>query len=533
MNAEKRKSSPSAVVATENQQAAEAGREILLRGGNAVDAACATALALGVVSPDSSGIGGGGFMLLYMAREARFHALDFRERAPLGASPELYTEAARDNPGVSRAGALAVAVPGEVAGLAEALGALGRMKFSAVAEPAIRLARNGFRCSAHLARDIGRTAPLLANDRMLSRHLMGDAGQPPKPDERLQSHALGATLARLGDQPVEVFYRGPLAREIASFVKSRGGLLTVDDFAEYRPLWRDPLRGAYRGHEVVTLPLPASGATLLEMLAMVEADELREMGHNSAACLAHIAEVMRQGFADRAMLGDPAFAPNETSRMLLPGHVNEARARALARERSAPVAKPRGRGTSSLCVVDKDRNIALLTTTINTEFGAKLMVPEWGILLNNSMDDFTVVPGMPNAARLAGGAANDIRGGKRPLSSIAPAILMRGGEPVLCLGGSGGPTIITGVFQTVANVLDFGLDPPSAVAVARIHAQGSPDLVLVESGIPEPTCRVLEEMGYRLRGVPALRMAISAVGLAPDALTGAADPRKGGGVAAA
>ncbi len=518
------------MIATENQQAAGAGLEILAHGGNAVDAACATALALGVVSPDSSGIGGGGFMLIYVAREGRFHALDFRERAPLRATAEHYAEAARDNPEVSRAGALAVAAPGEVAGLAEALGALGRMSFSTVAEPAIRLARSGFACSAHLARDIARTAPALAGDRALNRHLIGDAMRPPKLGERMRSLALGATLARLGDNPVEVFYRGPIAREIAALLKNLGGLLTADDFAEYRPIWRDPLRGVYRGHEVVTLPPPASGATLLETLAIIEADELRAMGHNSSEYVAHLAEVMRQGFADRSTLGDPAFVPNDLSRILSPEHVGEARARALARNQPAPGAKPRGHGTSHLCVVDRDRNIALLTTTINTEFGAKLMVPGAGIVLNNSMDDFTVAPGIPNAARIVGGAANDIRGGKRPLSSIAPAIFTKAGEPALGIGGSGGPTIITGVLQAVANRFDFGLDLASAVAAPRIHAQGSPDLILVESGIAQPTRRALEEMGYRLRVVPALRMAISAIELGPE-VSAAADPRKGGGIA--
>ena len=518
------------MVATENQQAAEAGCEILARGGNAIDAACATALALGVVSPDSSGIGGGGFMLVRLARGGRFHALDFRERAPLCATAQLYAEAVRENPEVSRTGPLAVAVPGEIAGIAEALKALGRMSFSTVAEPAIRLAKGGFPCSAHLARDIARTAPALAADPGLSRQLMGDAGKPPREGQRMQSLALGATLARLGDNPLEVFYRGPIARETVAFLKGRGGLLTTDDFAEYRPIWREPLSGSYRGREVVTLPPPASGATLLEMLAMVEAGELGAMGHNSPDYIAYLAEVMREGFADRATLGDPAFVSADIARMLSAEHVGEARARALARSRSAPGAQPRGHGTSSLCVVDKDRNVALLTTSINTEFGAKLMVPGTGIVLNNSMDDFTVAPGLPNAARIVGGAANDIRGGKRPLSSISPALFMRGGEPELGACGSGGPTIITGIFQAVANFVDFGYDLASAVAAPRIHAQGSPDLILVESGIPEATWRAVEQMGYRLRVVPALRMAISAIGLAPR-MSAAADPRKGGGIA--
>lgn len=519
------------MVATENQDAARAGLEILMRGGNAVDAACATALALGVASPSSSGIGGGGFMLIHMAREGRYYGLDFRDCAPLGASASLYAARAKSDGDAARLGALAVAVPGEVAGLAEALHNLGTMRFSEVAGPAIRLAREGFPLSDHLAADIARLAPVLSRDHALARTFL-TAGQTPRGrGEKLRAPALGATLSAMGDRPREVFYRGPIARQIAACVKEAGGLLTVDDLAAYRALWREPISGTYRGHEIRSLPPPASGAVMLEMLAMVEADAFGHLGADSPEYLSRIVEVMHQGFGDRATLGDPAFVKVDSSRLLLPEHVQAARTRALKRDRSWTIPKPGGHGTSSLCVVDGDRNVVVLTSTINTSFGAKLTVPELGIILNDSMDDFTVMPGVPNAARLIGGEANLIEGGKRPLSSITPAIFIRDGAPVLCVGGSGGPTIITGVFQTALNLFDFGLDPGEAVSRPRVHAQRWPERVLVESGLPAATCHALEELGYGLREIPALRAAISAVHIEPDRLIGAADPRKGGGLA--
>ncbi|MBF6570207.1 MAG: gamma-glutamyltransferase [Candidatus Binataceae bacterium] len=522
-----------AMVVAENELAARAGMEILQHGGNAIDAACATALAVGVTNPGSCGIGGGGFMLIYVARTGQFFALDYRERAPFRASADMFLRNGHADEELARTGPLAVAVPGEIAGIEAALTRFGTMKFSAVAAPAIKLARDGFPLGDHMAAEIAHVAPKLARDPGLRAVFLNSDNSPPKPGQTISNKELAATLTRLGDQPAKNFYHGAIAHQIATFLQDKDGLLSAADLAQYQPVWRKPLNFPFQGYEVYTMPPPSSGGIVLEMLGMLEPGHLQGLGLNSPPYLARLIEVMRKGFIDRDAYGDPAYVHVPIATLLSPTHINEARRRAM--HHNQPAIKPgvaaHDHGTSNLCVVDAEGNVVALTTTINTAFGAKLMIPQLGIILNNEMDDFGVAPGVSNVYGLVGERANAIAPGKRPLSSMAPSIVTRYGRPVLALGGSGGPTIITGVLQVALEVLDFHLRPTQAVDEPRIHDQGMPDVAMVENSMPDATVKGLQGMGYKVK---VLRWfgAVNAIQISPEGrLRGAFDPRKDGGLA--
>ncbi len=521
-----------AMVVAESEPAARAGLEILLHGGNAVDAACATALAVGVTNPGSCGIGGGGFMLIYLARTGQFYALDYRERAPLRAHADMFLQGGHPMEELAQNGPLAVAVPGELAGIDAALKRFGTMKFAAVAAPAIRLAHDGFPASPHLADEIARMAPKLARDPGLRAVFLNADNSPVRAGQIIANPALASTLRRMGDQPAANFYRGAVARQIVSFMKESGGLISAEDLASYQPIWRQPLNFSFQGYEVYTMPPPSSGGVVLEMLGMLEPGHLAGLGLDSPPYLARLTEVMRQGFIDRDEYGDPDYVHVPLKTLLSPAHINQARNRALHRKALGMPAQPaHDHGTSNLCVADAEGNVVALTTTINTAFGAKLMVPGLGIILNNEMDDFAVAPGVANAYGLVGAKANAIAPGKRPLSSMTPTIVTRGARPVLALGGSGGPTIITGVLQVGLNALDFHLAPAEAVAEPRIHEQAAPEVVFVESTLPPESIKGLQGMGYKVKVVHFFG-AVNAIQMAPDGtLKGAFDERKGGGVA--
>ncbi len=518
-----------AMVVSENALASEAGLAILKQGGNAIDAATATALAVGVVNPASCGIGGGGFMLIYLAKEGKFYALDYRETAPHAASADMYYRDGHPNEELAKVGPLAVAVPGEIAGIDAALKRLGTMKFQQVAAPAVKLARDGFPISEHLAAEIKSNTSMLAMDPGLKEVFLKEDGSAPAAGEKIYEKKLADTIERLGNAPVAKFYNGSIGKELSSYLQERGGILTEDDLEDYQPVWRDPLHRAYHGMVVYTMPPPSSGGVVLEMLGMLEPGHLPGLGINSPPYLARLIEVMRQGFIDRSLYADPVYVHVPLDTLLSPAHINEARERALhQRNPTATADEAHDHGTSNLCVVDEAGNVVALTTTINTVFGAKMTVPKLGLILNDEMDDFSVSPGVPNAYRLAGADANSIAPGKRPLSSMAPIIVMKQDKPVLTAGGSGGPTIITGVLQIALEVLDFHCSAEEAVANARLHEQANPDLVLIEDKVPQTTRDALEQMRYRLRVIPALG-AVNAITIAPGNLHGAFDPRKGGG----
>jgi gamma-glutamyltranspeptidase/glutathione hydrolase len=518
------------MVAAEHPLAADAGVKILKAGGNAIDAAVATALAVGVANPSSCGIGGGGFMLIYIAKTGNIYALDYREKAPRGVTATTYLRNGKPDENLLRNGPLAVAVPGEIAGLEAALKRFGKMKFSQVARPAIELARDGFPCGAHLAKEIDRMAPALRQDEGLKAVFLHPDGTPHREGETITETDLAATLQGLGDTPVDAFYHGEVSSKIADFIKSRGGLMTAQDLAAYSPVWRKPLHRSYRGYQVFSMPPPSSGGgMLLEALEMLEPGGTPALGLNSPPYLARLIGTMRQVFIDRAVYyGDPDFVHVPVDFLLSPQRIDEVRHKAFEVHR--PPEAPRDHGTSHLCVVDREGNVVSLTTTVNTPFGARMTVPHTGIILNNEMDDFALAPGIANVYGLRGASPNSIAPGKRPLSSMTPTIVLKNGSPVLTLGGSGGPTIVTATLQVLVNVLDFHLDPERAIRSPRIHDQYYPVTVLIEQDMPVTVRDALTEMGFQIKTVPMLgdEEAIQVTG---DGYDGAADPRKGGAAA--
>ena len=517
------------MVAAESDLAAKAGVEILRRGGNAVDAAVATSLALGVTNASSCGIGGGGFMLLFWAKTGKIYALDYRERAPMAAHADMYIRNGKPDEELAVNGPLAVAVPGEIAGLDTALRRFGTMKFQQVAAPAIKLARDGFPLSPNLARELVMVAPKISNDPSFREVYFSSTGAPLKAGDIAHASKLAALMERLGNDPATNFYHGPVADEIAHYMKDHGGLVTTQDLADYRPVWREPIHLFYRDYNVYTMPPPSSGGVVLEILGMLSSSPLGGLGVDSPPYLARLIEVMRQGFVDRAQYADPAYVNVRIAQLLSISHIAAARERALHHTVAPSADAAHDHGTSNFCVVDKDGNVVDVTTTVNTMFGAKIMIASLGLILNDEMDDFGVAPGVPNAYKLIGAKANEVAPGKRPLSSMSPTIVMLRGRPVLAVGGSGGPTIITGVVQVALDILDFHLDPEQAVAEPRIHEQGEPDVVFVDAAMPTKTRDALQQMGYKSKIVPRLG-AISAIRIAPGNLHGAFDPEKGGGV---
>lgn len=515
------------MVAAEGDLAAQAGLEVLRRGGNAVDAAVAVSLVLGVTNSGSCGIGGGGFMLIYRAHEHKIYSLDYREVAPRAASANMYFRNRKPDEDLARTGPLAVAVPGEIAGLDTALRRFGTMKFSTLAAPAIKLARDGFPLSSHMERDVGFASTEIKQDPGFRAMFFDADGTPRKAGNTIYAKDLATLMETLGDHPTHEFYYGKIAKTIASYMATHGGLVTARDLGSYRPVWREPIRLDYRGYDLYTMPPPSSGGVVLEMLGMLAPGHLTGFGLNSPAYLAQLIEVMREGFIDRDQYADPAFVKVPIAQLLSPSHLAIARAAALHAHSTPQVSVAHDHGTSNFCVVDKDGNVVDVTTTVNTIFGAKIMVPEIGLILNDEMDDFSVAPETPNAYKLIQSEANAIAPGKRPLSSMSPLIAMRDGRPVMVAGGSGGPTIITGVLQVALDMLDFKMGAQASVSTPRIHHQAQPVTVFVEKSIGEPVTVALDEMGYQTKTVPELG-AVTAIGIGPGALDGGFDPRKGG-----
>ena len=521
-------------VATEHRLAAAAGAEMLRVGGTVVDAAVAAAAAVCVVHASSCGLGGGGFALVHRA-DGQDVALDYREEAPAAAKAELFVKDGRPEEALARSGGLAVGVPGEARGLATLHHRFGRLPLARVLEPAIRLAADGFPLAEapHLRREIERSQDLLRADAGLRAVFLGPDGASPPADFRIRQPDLASSLERLGRRGARALTHGSVAAAIADAVHARGGVLTAADLARYRPVWRRPLAGTFRGHRVVTFPPPGSGGVLLEMLGILAHDDLAALGAGSPTLLHLLAGAMAQGFADRARwYGDPAFAPVSLATLLAPPRLGRLRAGLSA----VRVVEPRAElapehGTAHVSVVDAAGNAAAITTTINTAFGAGILVPGTGIVLNNEMDDFALAPGVPNAFGLVGSAANALAPRKRPQSSMSPTVVFSRRRPVLVVGGSGGPTIISGILQVVLGVVAFGQPLEAAVVAPRIHDQALPPVLAVEAGVAPQARGVLERLGHRVIEMPAIG-SVAATGLAPGGQpTAAGDPRKDGGAA--
>jgi len=531
-------------VAADAAQASRAGAEILARGGNAVDAAIATALALGVVHPMSSGLGGGGFLVVWNAKEKAAYTLDFRETAPAAATRDMYVK----TPAASRVGGLAVGVPGEPAGLVEASRRWGKLPLTEVVKPAVALARDGFIATRAFATAVAVVSGMKrftpAPDDPLAQ-LLAPGGKPVVEGQRVRRPELAATIERLGAVGRRDFYSGDTARAIVEAVQAKGGILTLADLAAYQPVAKPALAGSFRGHTVYAMPPPAGGITALEALQILDArPPSPPTAAGSSAHLHALAEAFKHAFADRArLLGDPAFVKVPTDKLASPLY-----ARALAARITdggvgprdsygdpdaarIPAQPPRDKGTSHLCVVDGEGNVAALTTTVNLYFGSGVVAGSSGVLLNDEMDDFAAQPGVPNAFGLVGAEANAIAPGKRPTSSMSPLILVKDGRAVLCAGASGGPFIVTGTVQAVVNAIDFKMDAMQAVSAPRLHAQWIPETVAVERDVPADVREGLVRRGHKLTDVGEDGI-VQMILVGKELLEAASDPRKGGAPAA-
>jgi gamma-glutamyltranspeptidase/glutathione hydrolase len=523
------------MVAAEHDLASQAGIRILRRGGNAVDAAVATALAVGVVNPTSCGIGGGGFMLVFESATQRVYALDYRESAPAAASRDMFVRDGKAVPELSLHSGLAVAVPGEVAGLFAALRRFGALPFAAVAETAIALARDGFAVEPHLANSIERQLDAIRARPALAAIFLHPDGTPLHAGETLRQPALADTLEQIARGGPRAFYAGRVARAVVDSVRAAGGVMALADLAAYRSVWRQPLETEFGGDDFYGMPPPSSGGgVLITALDMLRGDDLPALEQNSPTYLHLLTEALQFAFADRAAYyGDTDFVPVPLRALLAPQ-----RGRALRHRMSAAKTFPPAfygdhtlgsdAGTSHLSVVDRAGNAVACTTSINTPFGAMLVAGDTGVILNDTMDDFSAQPGVPNAYGLIGSEANAIAPRKRPLSSMTPTIVTRGGRVVAVAGGSGGPFIITGTLQVLLNALVFGQDAEAAVATPRIHAQWMPPYLMAEPGIAPLDRWALHRIGHNDVDSPSAA-AVQLVLRATDGnLDGAADPRKGG-----
>ncbi len=510
------------VVSTAHPLATEAGVEMLRKGGNAIDAAIAASLALGVVEPQSSGIGGGGFALVWLGRTAEARVLDFREAAPGQAAAAMYLDrAGKVIPRLSLDGYRAAGVPGQAAGLVKLQQAYAALPLVTLAEPAIRLAREGFLLSDLVRGRIEAAAARLGRDPEASRIFLVEGKAPPA-GYRLQQPDLARTLQLWVNSGGDSFYRGETAAAMAAAMAERGGLVSRADLENYSPIWRTPLVGSYRGVPVVTMPPPGSGGVLLEMLNTLENFNLAAQ---TPLLRTHLtAQAMSRAYADRSRFyGDPAFVPVPLAALVAKSY-GAAQKKTISLGRATPSTQivpgsllspallagfqswegPRPvENTSHLSTMDADGNTVALTQTINGGFGAAVVAPKTGILLNNEMDDFAVAPGVPNLFGLVGSKANAIAPGKRPLSSMTPTILLKNGRPWIALGSPGGAFITNAVLQTILGVLDYKLPLPEAVNAPRIHHQWQPDRLFVEKAYSVAE-EALSALGYELRAIDAM-----------------------------
>ena len=519
-------------VVADNELAAKAGMEILKNGGNAVDAAVATAFTLAVVDQSASGLGGGGFMVIYQTKEKKAHALDFRETAPAASHREQYLKNGKPVPSLSLTGALAVAVPGEVAGLAEAQKRFGTMPLAAVMAPAIRYAVEGFAPQLRLRYALDRQLQNLRKNPDLGRvMLMKD--EIPADGELIRQRELAETLKAIADQGPKVFYEGWIGQAIAERIKKEGGSLTLEDLKNYKAVWREPLIGRYRKWTVLTMPPPSSGGiAVIEALNVLEHYKLGSMQHNSPAYLHLVAESLKHAFADRAQyLGDPDFVQVPTAKLVSKDYAGWIHSRISPAKTQPPkfyglsTYNAEKGGTTHLGVIDKSGNAVSASLTVNTQFGSKILVAETGIVLNNEMDDFAIHPGAPNVFGLVGNDANSLQPKKRPLSSMAPTIVLENDRAAVVTGASGGPRIISATLQSVLNVLDFRMPLKKALAAPRIHHQWMPDELAAEPGITPSTRKALEKLGHKVQEKNSLGLA-EVVAVQKGRATAQPDPRR-------
>ena len=519
-----------AMVVAREAHAADAGLSVLRAGGSAVDAAVAVGFVLAVTHPPAGNLGGGGFLLARFA-DGRTTFIDFRERAPAAATRNMYLDAAGRVTRDSVAGWRAAGVPGTVRGFELVHRRYGRRPWGELLAPAISLARKGFPLSSGLAESLKWATNLGSFSH--SRRIFLRDGRFYKPGDRLVQPELARTLGRIARFGTADFYEGEIARKLAEEVSKAGGLISLSDLRNYTPVERPPLRGRYRGYEILTAPPPSSGgAGLLQMLGVLEGSGYDKQGPGSAGAIHFIAEAMRRFFADRSQhFGDPDFVRVPVAGLLRPDYLARLR-RSIDPDRATPsdqirpgepaAAEPSE--TTHYSVVDADGNAVAVTYTLNGGYGCGATVPGLGFLLNNQMDDFAAKPGEPNAYGLIQGEANSIHPGKRPLSSMTPTIVLRDGRLYAVLGSPGGPRIINTVLLVLLNLFDFNMDVQEAVDRPRFHHQWKPDKLLMEPGFPPDTIALLRARGHNIEQVSSIGE-VAAIAAQRDWLLGAADSR--------
>ena len=531
------------MVVSANPLASEAGLLMLKKGGNAVDAAVATTFAISVVEPFSAGIGGGGFLLLHSAKTGEIKALDFRERAPIKATKNMYLDAnGKVRPGASITGYLAVATPGTVAGMYEVHRRYGKLPWQEVVKPGIALAKNGFMISNRVswrsfpAYEIRKQAIL---NNPAAKEIFTRNGEYYQPGEKLIQRDLGKTLEAIAENP-QSFYTGKTAEILAADMAKNGGLITLEDLKAYKPIWRTPVCGNFRKAKICSMPPPSSGGVhLLEILNIIGDTDLQSLGWHHPDAIHLMIAAMKIAYSDRAKyLGDPDFVKVPVSELISPAYAQKRR-QEINMNMATPSTeiKPglktskfhESTETSHLNVVDADRNAVSLTFTINLGFGAGIVTPGTGIVLNNEMDDFAAAPGVANAFGLVGNEANSIAPRKTPLSSMTPTIITENNRLRMAVGAPGGSTIITQVLQIILNVLEYKMDAGAAVSTPRIHHQWLPDELRVEPwGLDALTLADLRRRGHTIKETTPWGNGNAIIVTENGTLEGAADPRGDG-----
>jgi gamma-glutamyltranspeptidase/glutathione hydrolase len=533
---------PNGMVASQEKRATRIGVEVLQKGGNAVDAAVAVGFAMAVTYPRAGNIGGGGFMLIHRA-EGEPIAIDYRETAPQGIHRDSFLDASGNaDPSKSLDSALAVGVPGTVAGLAlahEKFGS-GKLSLADLIAPAIALARDGIAVEDDTAASLPGVRSRLARWPASAKIFFRPNGAPLAAGDRLVQTDLAATLEAIARNGPPAFYEGATAGKLVDALRAEGGVMTLDDLKNYRPVLRTPVRGSYRGYEIVSMPPPSSGGVhLIEMLNILEGYDLRALAAERGAAEHVMIETMKRAYADRAVfLGDPdtvkvpvAGLTSKSYAAALRAQIDPLRARPSADIRAGEPAPREGDNTTHFSVIDRDGNAVSNTYTLNLSYGVGMVAEGTGVLLNNELDDFAAKPMAPNAYGLVGADANAPGPGKRPLSSMTPTIVLKDGKPFLVTGSPGGSRIITTVLQIVSNVIDRGMSLAESVTAPRLHHQWLPDEVVVERGVARDLIAALQARGHQVRSgrnaTSANSIAVTANGFA-----GVADTRTPGALAA-
>lgn len=531
-----------AVVVTAEGHASKVGKQILSEGGNAIDAAVAVQFALAVTLPRAGNIGGGGFMVIQKT-DGTSITLDFREKAPLKSSRDMYIRNGELVPELSREGALAVGVPGVVDGMIKALERYGNLPLETVMKPAIKLASEGYRLSWLQAEDLNAHAEYFRNYEASAGYFTKTSGKQFEEGELFIQKDLAETLRRVATRGRAGFYSGKTADLIVSEMQKQNGLITYKDLSEYESVWREPVIARYHDYELAIMPPPSSGSiAIAQIMKMLESYDLIELGYNTADYIHLITETMRRAFADRAyFLGDPDFVniPRDT---LLSDAYNKNRMKTFSWDRATPSSEldhgdipifslTESSETTHFSIVDAEGNAVGVTTTLNGSFGSHVSVGGAGFLLNNEMDDFTAKPGEPNMFGLIQGEANAVEPGKRMLSSMSPAIVTKNGKVRMVLGAAGGPRIITATFMSFLNMAVFGMNAQEAISAPRFHHQWMPDKLYYEPfGISADTRELLEVRGHELEVRPTVGRGHIIYVDEDNGRHGAADPRGDGTV---